>query len=158
MSPGAESKFEPIITKLRPAQIEGALALFVVQLKEHDIVVDTRKVREVVEKVIADERHGFIVIASTEGGRIVGAAFSSAFLGLEHGGESGWLEELYVLPEYRQKGVGTRLVAAVVRVARERGWRALDLEVEANHQRVVSLYARQGFQPRTRSRFFLNLD
>ena len=119
---------------------------------------DSNQVRSVIEKVAADERRGFILVAATETGKLVGVAFGCAFLGLEYGGESGWLEELYVLPEWRQRGVGTRLVSEVVRVAKERGWRAIDLEVEADHQRVVSLYTRHGFLPHSRSRYYLKLD
>jgi hypothetical protein len=33
----------------------------------------------------------------------------------------------------------------VVARAKESGWRALDLEVEAGHQRAISLYARHQF-------------
>jgi ribosomal protein S18 acetylase RimI-like enzyme len=72
---------------------------------------------------------------------------------LEHGGWSGWLEELYVLPEWRGQGAGTALLAAVIVAATERGWKALDLEVDSNHERVLSLYARYEFQAMSRSRF-----
>ena len=113
--------------------------------------------REVIEKVIADERLGFVLVATIENGMPAGVALGSAFLGVEHGGVSGWLEELYVRPEWRQRGLGARLISEVIRQARARGWRALDLEVEAGHERVVSLYRRHGFRPHRRSRFFLKL-
>jgi len=145
------------ISKLSPAQIDAALELFVVQLNEHGVETDASKLREVMGKIVADERHGFILVAASENNEIVGVAFGSSFLGLEHGGESGWLEELYVLPEWRQNGIGARLVEEAIRFARQRGWRALDLEVEANHLRVLSLYERHGFLPQTRSRFCLKL-
>ena len=146
------------ISKLSPAQIDAALELFVVQLKEHGVETDAANVRKVMEKVVSDERHGFILVATSENGGIVGVALGSSFLGLEHGGESGWLEELYVLPEWRQNGIGARLVEEAIRFAQQRGWRALDLEVEANHLRVVPLYERNGFLPLTRSRFCLKLS
>jgi ribosomal protein S18 acetylase RimI-like enzyme len=148
----------PVISLLRPDQIDAAVELFGAQLKEHMIEADSNRVRSVIETVIADERRGFILVAATGRGQLVGVAFGCAFLGVEHGGESGWLEELYVLPEWRQQGVGTRLVSEVVRVAKVRGWRAIDLEVEADHQRVVSLYARHGFLPHSRSRYYRKLD
>lgn len=84
---------------------------------------------------------------------MVGAAFASAFLGLEHGGRSGWLEELYVLPAWRGKGIGSALVAASIQMAQHRGWRALDLEVDFEHMRAAKLYARYGFRPCSRVRF-----
>lgn len=144
------------ISLIRPEQIEAAVELFCVQLREHKIKAEASRVRAVLEKIVTDERYGFVLVA-TEAGKLVGVALGCAYLGVEHGGVSGWLEELYVRPEWRQKGIGTRLVSEVVRLARARGWRALDLEVEADHQRVMSLYLRHGFRPHTRSRFFLKL-
>lgn len=154
----SENKLIPKISLIQPEQISAAVQLFSVQLKEHMIEIDSNQVRGVIEKVVADESHGFVLVAATEEGELVGVAFGSSFLGMEHGGISGWLEELYVLPEWRQMGIGTRLVLEVIRIAKARSWRALDLEVEANHQRVVSLYGRHGFLPQSRSRFCRRLD
>jgi GNAT superfamily N-acetyltransferase len=46
---------------------------------------------------------------------------------LEHGGVSGWLEELYVLPQWRGRGIGSRLVGEVIAHARELGYFDLPL-------------------------------
>jgi ribosomal protein S18 acetylase RimI-like enzyme len=146
------------ISLIQPGQIEAAIQLFRAQLLEHGITTSPTPIRSVIEKVAADEKRGFILVAMIEDGTLVGAAFGSAFLGVEHGGESGWLEELYVRPEWRERGIGTRLVAEVIRMAKERGWRALDLEVEAGRRRVISLYERYGFQSQSRARFCLKLE
>ena len=147
----------PVISTIRPDQIDAAVELFGAQLKEHHIEIGLEKVRAVIEQVIADDRRGFILVATTPDGEVVGAAFASAFLGMERGGLSGWLEELYVLPLWRGKRIGANLIAEVVRLATTRGWRALDLEVEADHAQVASLYQRQGFRPHSRSRFYRKL-
>jgi GNAT superfamily N-acetyltransferase len=102
-------------------------------------------------------RYGFMLVASTDDGRAVGVAYASTILALEHGGISGWLEELYVLPEWRGKGPGSRLLDAVIAHAEELGWRALDLEVDDDHQRVITLYTRHRFQPRSSARFYRTL-
>jgi len=148
---------EPLITTIRPDQIDAAVELFGAQLKEHHIEIGLRQIRGVIEQVIADERRGFILVATTAAGEVVGAAFASAFLGMEHGGQSGWLEELYVLPPWRGKQIGSKLISEVVRLATTRGWRALDLEVEADHAQAASLYQRHGFLPHSRTRFYRKL-
>jgi GNAT superfamily N-acetyltransferase len=148
----------PIVSQLRADQIDSAIELFQVQLVEHRIKTQPEQLRQVIEKVVADERFGFILAAMADSGKLVGVAYGGAYLGLEHGGESGWLEELYVLPAWRQNGLGTRLVNETIRLARARGWRALDLEIDTEHQRVVSLYARHHFQSQNRSRYCLKLD
>ena len=147
----------PVISTIRPDQIDAAVELFGVQLKEHHIEIGLQQLREVIEQIIADDRRGFILVATTAEGKVVGAAFASAFLGMEHGGISGWLEELYVLPSWRGNQIGSKLVLEVVRLATTRGWLALDLEVEADHMHVSSFYERHGFQPHSRSRFYRKL-
>jgi len=155
--PCPHEKPAPVVSTIRPDQIDAAVKLFGAQMKEHHIEIGLEKVRGVIEQVIADDRRGFILVATTAEGEVVGAAFASAFLGMEHGGVSGWLEELYVLPPWRGMQIGSKLVSEVVRLAKTRGWRALDLEIEADHGRVASLYQRYGFLPHSRSRFYRKL-
>jgi GNAT superfamily N-acetyltransferase len=148
----------PIIAPLRPDQIPAAVELFCAQLVEHNLPTNAVEVRSVLDKFIADPRHGFVLTATLSDGTLIGVALACAFLGVEHGGTSGWIDELYVKPEHRGRGIGSLLIAEVIRVAKSRGWRALDLEVTDDHLRVVSLYQRHAFQPHARSRFYLKLD
>ena len=52
-----------------------------------------------------------------------------AACGLEHCGFVSSLEELYVMPGWRQKGVGTALLTAVFDRATSAGMTAIELEV-----------------------------
>ena len=63
------------------------------------------------------------------------------------------LEELYVAPAHRSRGIGSALIGAVVERARGTGIVAVDLEVDANHMRVESLYRKHGFERLDRSRW-----
>jgi GNAT superfamily N-acetyltransferase len=136
---------------------DAVIALFETQLREHQITVSTKSLREAVSIVVDNPRYGFILLAMAQDGAAVGVAYASSLLSLEHGGLSGWLEELYVKPSWRARGIGSCLLQQVINTARELGWRALDLEVEATHQRAVSLYLRHRFRPHSRSRFYLKL-
>jgi ribosomal protein S18 acetylase RimI-like enzyme len=120
--------------------IDAVIGLFEAQLQEHGIKTSRDDLRFVVNTVIADRRCGFMLVASLPDGNPIGVAYASSLLSLEHGGVSGWLEELYVLPQWRGQGIGSRLITEVVTRARELRWRALDLEVDASHQRAISLY------------------
>jgi GNAT superfamily N-acetyltransferase len=144
----------PCISLLDARQLDSAVALFSAQLKEHGITTRTEDLRSAVQSVAADARYGFIVVASTVEASPVGIAYASCLLSLEHGGVSGWLEELYVLPEWRGHGIGSRLITEVIGRAKELGWRAIDLEVEDGHERAISLYLRHRFQPHSRTRLF----
>lgn len=144
----------PMISLVDAQTLDAVIGLFEAQLQEHGITTSSGDLRMVAQTVIADRRYGFMLVARSPDGDPIGVAYASALLSLEHGGVSGWLEELYVVPEWRGQGIGSRLIAEVVKRAAELGWRALDLEVEASHQRAISLYARHQFQPHSRSRFY----
>ena len=144
----------PPINLVDAQKLDAVVALFEAQLREHEITTLRDDLRVVIQTVIADQRYGFVLVANAPDGGSIGVAYASSLLSLEHGGVSGWLEELYVLPQWRGRGIGSRLVAEVIARARELGWRALDLEVEASHQRAISLYARHQFQPHSRSRYY----
>jgi GNAT superfamily N-acetyltransferase len=106
--------------------------------------------------LLAEPEQGFVLVALA-GEKPIGVAYAARILSLEHGGWSGWLDELYVLPAWRERGVGSALLAAAIAGATERGWASLDLEVDSNHRRVIPLYERNGFQPVHRTRFVRHL-
>lgn len=142
----------PSIVPCGAESVEAAVALLSAQLQEHDLVTSTEALREVTRTVVSDRRHGFILLAAANG-KFVGIAYAAAHLSAEQGGMIGWLEELYVLPQWRGHGVGSSLLGEVVTRSRTLGWRGLELEIVAGHERAVALYRRHGFQPLSRSRF-----
>jgi GNAT superfamily N-acetyltransferase len=142
----------PTISLATPDQFSAMAALFEAQLREHAINSSVDSLITTLRLVDQHLEYGFILTATSDD-LVVGVAYASSILSLEHGGWSGWLEELYVLPEWRSHGIGTRLLDAVMTTAIERGWIAMDLEVDVGHQRVVSLYASRDFQPVPRNRF-----
>jgi GNAT superfamily N-acetyltransferase len=148
---------EITIQPLGAAAVDAVAALFEMQLAEHGVQRSPVELRSGLAALLTEPQQGFVLVAISDENPI-GVAYAARILSLEHGGRSGWLEELYVLPSWRGRGVGSALLAAVVAGARERGWAALDLEVDANHQRVVPLYARNCFQPVHRTRFVRHLN
>src|SRR5262249_8508137 len=62
-----------------------------------------------------------------------------------------WLEELYVEPAARGRGLGSALLRAACDAAAAAGARAVDLEVERSHERAAALYRREGFRPLERT-------
>lgn len=60
---------------------------------------------------------------------------------------SGDLQSCYVLPGYRNRGVGGRLVHAVLEAARDRGAEHMSVHTSADS---VAMYQRNGFEPHPR--------
>src|SRR6059036_1471774 len=139
------------------AELEAVTALLVAQLREHHVTTPEAKLASAIEAVLRHPERGRILIA-IERGRPVGLAALSFVWPLEHGGRSSWLEELYVQPAARGRGIGTRLLHAALRVAAESGAVAVDLEVDAEHQRAAGLYSREGFRPLARARWVRTLE
>ena len=144
-------KFQVRLLKID--EIDAAVDLLGRQLREHGVKTTLGNVRSVIERIVKDHGLGFALVALENNERPIAVALGCAFLGIEHGGTSGWIEELYVLPEFRQRGIGSVLVAEFIRVASALGWRAIDLEIDSSHRRAASLYQRHGFTQLDRSRW-----
>src|SRR2546430_7231742 len=146
-----DSRSRPALsaTHVRPARRgdrERLLELLVAQLREHRIRTPRARLARAVDGVLGDPQRGRLLVA-TIGGRPIGLAALSFVWPLEHGGRSAWLEELYVEPSHRGRGIGRTLLRAACRVAARAGAAAVDLEVDAAHRRAGRLYARAGLPP-----------
>ena len=130
----------------------GVTALLIAQLREHRVTTPDAKIASAVDTVFRHPERGRILVA-LENGRAVGVAALSFMWPIEHGDKSAWLEELYVDPAARGQGIGTRLLREALRTAAECGAVAVDLEVDADHQRVAKLYVREGFHAIPRARW-----
>lgn len=69
---------------------------------------------------------------------------------LELGGNDAFIDEVYVQPEYRGRGLGGRLLQQAVALAPELGIRALHLEVDRGNEPAQRLYAALEFRKRDR--------
>ncbi len=130
--------------------------LFEKQLAEHGIGRSQEELASPLTTLLAEPEHGFVLLAVARQNPI-GAAYAARILSLEHGGWMGWLDELYVVPAWRNRGVGSALLEATIAGATARGWGALDLELDSDHERVVPLYQRNQFHPLHRTRFVRRL-
>lgn len=145
---------------MAPVTIQAATAadrdlvidLLSAQLREHHIPIPAMELAAAVDGVLQRPERGTLLVAVVDG-LSVGVAYLSFTWSLEHGGKTAWLEELYVAPDHRDKGIGQTLLTAVCAHAREQGCAAVDLEVDATHQRAAHLYAREGFHPLDRTRW-----
>lgn len=80
-------------------------------------------------------------------GKAVGFGLVAKTYSREAGGMVLWLEELFILEEYRSRGLGREFFSAAEAYARENGYARIRLEVEADNIRARSLYERLGYLP-----------
>lgn len=81
-------------------------------------------------------------------GRLTGYLVAVTVLSLEHGGLMAEIDELFVLPEARSQGVGTRLLAAAEAALAARGCVRVQLQLGVTNSAARSFYERRGYAPR----------
>lgn len=79
-------------------------------------------------------------------GNNVGYCVTMKTYSVEAGGITIWIDELFVLEEYRSKGLGRELFKYIEENG-DKKLRRIRLEVELENGRAVSLYKKMGFEP-----------
>jgi ribosomal protein S18 acetylase RimI-like enzyme len=80
-----------------------------------------------------------------ENGEKIGFFVLSLGYSPEHGGTDGFIDDIYIAPEHRGRGLGRQALDLALEESRNCGVRVLLLEVEANNDRAYHLYTSIGF-------------
>ena len=78
-------------------------------------------------------------------GNNVGYCVTMKTYSVEAGGITIWIDELFVLEEYRSKGLGRELFKYIEKNG-DKKLRRIRLEVELENGRAISLYKKMGFE------------
>lgn len=107
--------------------------------------------RQAVRQLLGDPALGGLWVAQHDG-RVAGYLAVTLGFSLEYRGRDAFIDELYVAPFARGAGLGREAIRLAEAYCRERGVRALHLEVEPHREAARALYRDSGFQalPRTR--------
>lgn len=138
-----------IIRSARRDDLAALSALLVAQLRDHGNEVPEATLVDAARGLLERPQRGRFVVAEVDGA-VIGFAALSYLWTLERGGRAAWLDELYVRPEQRGAGLGQALLDGAIAAAAADGAVAVDLEIVAGHERVESLYRRNGFLPEAR--------
>ena len=102
--------------------------------------------RATLAELLAADGAGAVSLA-LEGERAVGYAALCFGFSIEYRGRDAFVDELYVAPAARGKGVGRALLRALEAEARAASVRTLHLEVEQRNAGARTLYVDEGFRP-----------
>ena len=69
---------------------------------------------------------------------------------VEFGGMDAFIDELFIRPAVRGRGIATEVLSALPLALGQAGVRAIHLEVDQDNAVAQRLYARSGFRPRPR--------
>ncbi len=86
-------------------------------------------------------------LARAEDGEGVGVVTVVETFAIYAGGSYGIIDEMYVAPAHRSRGVGRMLIDSVKRHGRGKGWLRVDVAAppERRFERTVRFYEQQGF-------------
>jgi GNAT superfamily N-acetyltransferase len=98
----------------------------------------------VLHKMLRDESLGRLWLIR-HAGNDVGYVLLAFSFSLEFNGRIAFVDELFITPSGRQKGVGAGVLKKLESICRRSGIVALRLESEAHNTRATALYARLGY-------------
>ena len=112
---------------------------------EDRIPLDEPRVRRGLGQLMADASLGAALFAEV-GGERVGYLVLGWCFSIEQGGRHGLVDEIYLEPAARGRGLGRVLLAAACDWARGQGAEVARLEVNRHNPRAKALYIGHGFR------------
>jgi len=100
----------------------------------------------VFSRLAENQDEGYILVGE-EDGRVVGVCTVSFQYAIRTAGRYAIIQEMYVIPELRSLGIGTKLIQQAILEAQNRGCTAVELGTPTNGFRQEKLYQRLGFNP-----------
>jgi GNAT superfamily N-acetyltransferase len=139
-----------------PSDREVVHGLLTAQMVEHRLPAEPERIDRGLDAAFRPGSPAWLFLAERDG-QAVGVFLANQIVSVEKGGETLWIEELYVTPDARRTGVARALLAHALDEARRRGLRAFDLEVVPTQAAALALYRALGFEDVPRQRMSLEL-
>lgn len=116
---------------------------------EEGIDTDAPHITRAIAPLLAGSPHGEVFLA---GPRRAPAGYALVCYGwsIEYGGLDAYLDELYLRPAVRGRGIGGDVLQSLSHYLAEKGAGALALEVDYDNEAAIRTYERSGFQARGR--------
>jgi len=152
MNPVKATETEVVTFRLAAREDESVLLTMMRGLAEQKpgaYFFDEPVVREVLRKFLADSGLGEVWVFR-DGAAVVGYIVLTFGFSFEYHGRDAFIDELYIEPAYRRRGLGRRAMKFIAARARERGVQAIHLEVDEGNSAAEELYRRAGYGHQSR--------
>ena len=108
-------------------------------------------------KILEEPQRGEVLVADRDG-VIVGMVNLLSTISTFMGKEVVILEDMVVDPEYRNQGIGERILVAAIDRAKEKGAGRITLLTDGTNEGAIRFYEKAGFSPSPMIPFRLNLE
>jgi len=112
---------------------------------EDDFEIDSAKQMKALAMIIGGTTGGVVLIAESDS-KIAGMVNLQKIVSTASGGYSVLLEDLYVIPEFRDRGVGKCLTDHAVQWGRENDAVRIQLATDKRNQAAADFYSGRGFK------------
>jgi ribosomal protein S18 acetylase RimI-like enzyme len=137
------------LTLAKPEDIDR-IARLVADFHAEQDITQTHDARiQALTPLLEGSPHGAIYLIGP-GRAPIGYAVVSFGWSIELGGLDGFLDEIYIRPAVRGRGIGTEVLMAIPKALSAAGLRALHLEVDRGDEKTRKLYEKLHFEPRDR--------
>ena len=133
-----------------PDDLNAVLELVRQYYGDEGYALQNERARAALRDFILSQPHHGRVWLIEENQTAVGYVILTLGFSLEYLGRDAFIDEVFVVPEARGRGLGARAVQLAESAGRELGVRALHLEAEKSKGTAVDLYRRLGFEDHDR--------
>ena len=130
--------------RARAGDVPALVAMMDEFYAEAGFALDRRAAQAAFETLVADPRLGSVWLVEDEG-QAVGYLVETLVFAMEYGGTMAVVDDFFVRPRWRGKGLGTSALAHVRRDCQARGVRAMRVEVGHDNQVAQAVYRGGGF-------------
>ncbi len=99
-------------------------------------------------KIILERSDYIVFISETPDGKVIGVLTMTESRSIYAGGNFGIIQEFYVIPEIRSRGVGKELLKRAAEYGKDAGWKRLEVTPpeKSKWPRTYNFYSRELFQ------------
>jgi ribosomal protein S18 acetylase RimI-like enzyme len=112
---------------------------------------DRAKITRVIEQLLRNKSSGILLIAR-EGGKAIGVTVATSLPSTEAGSML-VVQDLFVEPRLRRRGIGRALVTKLLEEARSIGVERIDFEILSTNEAATRFWQSMGFRPTGRTVF-----
>jgi ribosomal protein S18 acetylase RimI-like enzyme len=123
-------------------QLANLLAILFSQ--EADFTPDAGKQQRGLRMLLENQHTGMLFCAESAGG-VIGMVSILFSVSTAEGGRAAWLEDMIVHPDWRDRGIGRKLLEEALRRAREAGCLRVTLLTDPSNEEAMRFYSRAGF-------------